>query len=457
MAMERPSIAAAAFDRPGVRVRTLAGVRWVAITGQFATLLVVGKVFGFPLPWPSLLAAVAASVFINIGLVTLYERNARFNGRELVLHLAFDLLQAGALLFLTGGIANPFAILLIVPVTIAATLLPARNMLPLAALTMMLLVVLWEWALPLPWAGGKPPPFPPVYQIGVMISLLLAIGFLSIYLWMVSAEARDRARALVATEAALTREARMSALGSLAAAAAHELGGPLGTITLVAHELEAQLGDDPDFGEDIRLLASEAARSRRIMKELAGKAEAEDPFATLPLDVLAHEVAQQVQPSRVPVRVVAQGPQPFIRRSPELLHGLNNIISNAVRHAGTEVTVEVSANAQTVQLSVLDDGFGFPPDVLPRLGEPALGPSRSRSGSTGLGVFIATTLLERTGGRLSFGNRPEGGGRVDVRWSRPHMERAGDEAWNGQSVPIEPTEPAPSALLQKELTHGHPG
>ena len=402
-------------------MRTLAGIRWIAILGQFTTLLMVGLWFRFPLPWGSLLAAVGASVILNAGLSSLYERSDRMTGSELALHLAFDLIQAGVLLFLTGGLANPFALLLIVPITIAATLLKAREMAPLLALAMGVLMVLWLWAQPLPWTG-PPPSFPLVYRFGGLIAYGLAIGFLATYLWMVSAEGRDRARALVATEAALTREARMNALGSLAAAAAHELGGPLGSISLIAHSLEEQLGDDPDFGEDIRLLAAEAARSRRIMKGIAVRAEAEDPFAILSLEVLLLEVAQSVKPSRVPVTVTAPSPQPMVQRSPELLHALNNLVSNGVRHAGTEVRMESVVTASEIRVAVLDDGFGFPPDLLPRLGEPMLGPTRSKSDSTGLGVFIATTLIERTGGRLAFSNRPEGGARVDVRWPRDEFE-----------------------------------
>jgi two-component system sensor histidine kinase RegB len=435
--METPSIAAAAFDRPGVRVRTLAVLRWIAIGGQFTTLIVVGLYLGYPLPWPSLLAAVAASAVLNIGLVTLYGRSARLQGPDLALHLGFDLVQAGVMLFLTGGSANPFAILLIMPVTIAATLLPARAMVPLGGLAAFVLVMLWFWARPLPW-NGPAPDFPQVYRIGVAISLALAIGFLAIYLWLVSAEARDRARALVATEAALTREAKMSALGSLAAAAAHELGGPLGTITLVAHSLSEALGDDPEFGDDIRLLASEAARSRAILVRIARRAEAEDPFALLGLEVLLHEVANNAKPARVPVHVKAIGALPQVRRSPELLHGLANIVANAVRHAGSAVELQAHATAVEVHVSVIDDGPGFPDELLPRFGEPDLGPSRSGSGGTGLGIFIATTLIERTGGKLAFRNRRDGGAQVDVRWPRPHIEaEQGDEmanpdrfAWN---------------------------
>ncbi|WP_426167029.1 ActS/PrrB/RegB family redox-sensitive histidine kinase [Sandarakinorhabdus sp. DWP1-3-1] len=418
--MERPSIAAAAFDRPGVRVRTLANLRWIAIGGQFVTLVFVGLYLGYPLLWPSLIAAVLASAVLNIGLITLYGRNARLQGRDLVLHLAFDLVQAGVLLFLTGGLANPFAILLIVPVTIAATLLPARAMLALGTMAGAVLVVLWMWAKPLPW-NGPPPTFPTVYQFGTVVSLTLAIGFLGIYLWLVSAEGRDRARALVATEAALTREAKMSALGSLAAAAAHELGGPLGTITLIAHSLSEALGDDPDFGEDVRLLESEAARSRGILIRIARRAEAEDPFARLGLDVLLHEVAHSVAPTRVPIHVNAPAPQPEVRRSPELLHGLQNLVANAVRHAGSAVELRATSTPGDISITVLDDGAGFASDVLPHLGEPDLGPSHSGAGGTGLGIFIATTLIERTGGRLSFRNRREGGAQVDVRWPRAHI------------------------------------
>lgn len=424
--MESRSIAASAFDRPGVRVRTLAALRWIAIGGQFVTLIVVGLYMRYPLPWPSLVAAVAASVVLNIGLTTLYPTNARLVGGSLALHLAFDLVQAGVLLFLTGGLNNPFGILVLVPVTIAATLLSARWLAALAALAGAILYVLWHWALPLPWAG-TPPVIPVIYRIGVTVALVLAIGFLAIYLWQVSAEARDRARALVATEAALTREAKMSALGSLAAAAAHELGGPLGTITLIAHSLAEALGDDPDFGDDIRLLESEAARSRAILVGIARRAEAEDPFAKLGLDVLLHEVAHQVAPTRVPVRIVAPAPQPLMRRSPELVHGLVNLVSNAVRHAGSAVELRSVVTAGDITVAVIDDGPGFAADILPHLGEPDLGPSHSGSGGTGLGIFIATTLIERTGGRLSFRNRRDGGAEVDVRWSRSHIEASKEQ------------------------------
>ena len=416
---------AAALERPGVRVHTLVTLRWIAIAGQVVTIVVVGLYLRYPLPWASLIAAVAASAVLNVGLATLYPRTARLAGREAVAHLAFDMVQAGVLLFLTGGLTNPFVVLLLVPVTISATLLSARGMAWLLVMALSILVVQWRWAMPLPWSGAALV-LPPVYVFGVLVAVAIGMTFVAAYVFLVSAESRRRSQALVATQAALEREAKMSALGSLAAAAAHELGGPLGTITLIARELVDSLGNDPEFGQDVRLLDQEAARSRAILVGIARRAEAEDPFPLLPLDVLLHEVAQGVEPARVPVHVETAAQVPggatTLRRSPELVHGLSNLVANAVRHAGSAVTLRARTTPGELHIEVCDDGPGFDPAMLPHLGEPFLGPSHSGSGGTGLGIFIATTLLERTGGRVKFDNRRGGGATVDVRWQRSHIE-----------------------------------
>jgi len=416
-----PSLVAAALERPGVRVWTLVTLRWIAIGGQLATLVYVGLYLRFPLHWPSLVAAVAAAAVLNIGLATLYPRQARLQGNAVLLHLAFDLVQAGVLLYLTGGIGNPFAILLVVPVTISATLLPARAMAALVAMAIAILFLLWHWAMPLPWLG-EPPRLPRLYGFGAGVAVVIAMIFLGGYVWLVSAESRGRARALVATEAALDRETRMAALGALAAAAAHELGGPLGTITLIARDLCEALKDDPVHGKDVRLLDAEAARSRAILVGIARRAEAEEPMPRLALAALLHEVVASQGPARVPIHVRASNDLPVVRRTPELLHGLANLVDNAVRHAGSSVDLSARTDGKAVLVEVRDDGPGFPENLLPRLGEPDLGPSRSTSGGTGLGIFIATTLIERTGGRLRFANRPGGGAQVDARWSRTQIE-----------------------------------
>jgi two-component system, sensor histidine kinase RegB len=330
------------------------------------------------------------------------------------------------LVFLTGGLANPFSTLLLVPVTVAATLLSARATAAVVLLAVAILVAQWNWALPLPW-GGPDFKLPETYRLGILTAQVFGLGFLAVYAWRISAEGRRQAQALAATQAALEREAKMSALGSLAAAAAHELGGPLGTITLIARELEETIGDDPEFGDDIRLLNQEAKRSRDILVDLAKRAEGEEPFPRLSLATLLREVAQPYENGRTISVETSEAAAPLmVRRSPELLHGLANLVSNAARHAASRVELRADASLSEVAVTITDDGAGFDPALLPKLGEPFLGPSRSGSGGTGLGIFIATTLLERTGGKIAFTNAPNGGAKVEIRWRRSHIEREED-------------------------------
>jgi len=421
------------LDRPGVQVRTLLRIRWAAIVGQLVTTLVVGLGFGFPIPWWPVIAAIAATVSLNLGLSWLFRARDRLDGTSAFWNLAFDLVQISVLLFLTGGLANPFALWLMVPVTISATLLSARATALLVALAIGLLTILWRTALPLPWERGGID-LPPTYLLGIYMAIGLGMLFLAAYAWAISAEARRRQAALVATQAALEREGRMGALGSLAAAAAHELGGPLGTITLIARDLSDTLGRDPLVGQDIQLLVQEVRRARGILEGIATRAEAEDPFPVVPLPALLHEVVEGFAPTRVPVLVrVPWTPRdgPRVRRAPELLHGLGNLVSNGLRHAHDRLVVESGESPQELWIAVADDGPGFPTELLPRLGEPFLGPSFSGAGSTGLGLFIATTLLERTGGRLSFANAPEGGARVEIRWLRSDIEVATEKEKEG--------------------------
>ncbi len=416
-----------ALGAPGVRVRTLVTLRWLAIFGQLTTLAVVGLVLQFPLPIASALAAIGASIVLNLGLSTLYARNALLAGGEALLHFAFDMVQLGVLLFLTGGITNPFTVLLTVPVTIGATLLGSRAAMQLVALSTVVLFALWQWPLPLPWSG-EPILLPNTYQLGMFVALTLGMGFLVTYATRVSAESRQRARALVATQDALDRESRVSALGSLAAAAAHELGGPLGTITLIARELHDSLGDDPEFGDDIELLVAEAKRSREILTGIARRAEAEHPFQRVPLDTLLNEVASNFARSPVPVIVELRRGEPvMVERLPELMHGFSNYVANAVRHAAGRVSIIIDPGAEKVRVTVADDGPGFPPELLPHLGEPFLG-TRTEVHGLGLGLFIATNLLERTGARVSFGNAPTGGALVETVWPRHHIDVSDSEA-----------------------------
>lgn len=406
----------AALGKPGVRIRTLVWIRWLAIGGQSLTFLIIGFGLGYPFPYFGVGCALLASVILNLGLLYLYPRSARLVGTEALLHLAFDLVQLGVLLFLTGGINNPFAVLMIVPVTVSATLLSRRATMVLMGVAVGLLLLLWLWAQPLPW-DAPPPQMPFIYQIAVFAALAFSICFISGYVLLVSLEARRWQQALVTTQAVLERETKMSALGALAAAAAHELGGPLGTIKLIAKDLQFELSGDPDFGPDVDLLAKEAERCRSILQGIADRSERDAPFNEVSLQTLLNEIAGSFGDPRVPVRVAeAAQPLPPVAHTTELKHGLLNLVDNAVRYAESEVVLAATADTDRVAIHIEDDGPGFPSDLLPHLGEPYLGPSRSRGGGTGLGVFIATTLLERAGARVRFRNRRSGGARVEISW-----------------------------------------
>ena len=425
---------------PGVHVRTVTALRWIAVGGQSLTLGVVATYFDYTIPWLPVGLALLASVLMNLMLTFGYRSSAHMTGPQAALQFAFDLTQLSVLLFLTGGVANPFSVLILVPVTISATLLSLRSTIALSGFAALSLVVLWRWSLPLPWSGAQP--LPEIYRFGVWTALMLAMMFLTAYAWLVTAQARLRQKALVATQTALAREQKLAALGSLAAAAAHELGGPLGTITLIAKDLKDQLGNDPDFGADLTLLNEEATRCRNILVTIAQRAEADEVFQHLPLEAIMREVVRPFEARGATIRLTRAGPQGvqpvWTARRPELLHGLSNFVANAVRHTTTAVEIDIRESRDTVWMSITDDGPGFSSALLPKLGEPDLGPHLSEAGGTGLGIFIAVTLLERTGARLRFSNWEQGGASVEVSWRRAQVDvgRKGSISANA-SVPTQ--------------------
>jgi two-component system, sensor histidine kinase RegB len=421
-----------ALAQPGVRVRTIIAIRWIAIAGQVITLGLVRFAMDFPLAIVPALLAVLASVALNAVLLTVYKATAHLSGRQASLQLAFDLVQLSVLLYLTGGLANPFAILILVPVTISATLLSGRSTLALLFIATACITALALWALPLPWRVGAAPVLPDTYRFGVWAALITGMLFLAAYAWRVSSEARKRQRALVATQAALARAQQMSAVGGLAAAAAHELGTPLGTIMLVASDLERQLGNDPDFGEDVRLLKQQAAHCGTILKTISSQKNMDAHFADASLEVILHELtrAHELPHIQFVFQLGFEEKAYQIRRSPELLNGLENIIANAVRHARHLVTVIVGSDREHVFLRIEDDGNGFQPDMLPHLGDPYLSSTGMKPVGMGLGIFIAMSLLERVGAKVSFSNRAGPlvsgaadivGAVVDIRWLKNYF------------------------------------
>lgn len=410
-----------------VTLRTLILIRWIAVVGQLATVLVVQFGLHFPLPLGPVLAAVGASVLLNIVAMAQRGGRLRLADRDAALYLGYDMLQLTLLLYLTGGLANPFAMLLLSPMTVAAAILSRYSVVLLTGLNLICLTALALWHFPLPW----PEPMPavaPLYAFGIWLSLSVSAGFISGYVFRVADEARRFAGALSATQVALAREQRLSSLGALAAAAAHELGSPLGTIAVVAKELMHELPPDSPHAEDVALLQSQVMRCREILADLARKPEADggDPFERLPLTALIEAAGAPHRLGHIAFVVErgsgAAADEPVFRRSPEVIHGLGNYIQNAHQFARERVTVAAAWDARAVTVTVVDDGPGYPAHLLGRIGEPYLSVRQERGGHMGLGIFIAQTLLEKTGASVAYSNNRSGGARVVVRWDRGILE-----------------------------------
>ncbi len=426
--------------RGRVRLRTLAFIRWVAIAGQATTLLVVDLGLGYALPlWPALLM-VGASALVNVWATLGRPAPARLGDREVAFYLGFDLLQLAGLLYLTGGLNNPFAILILAPVTVSATALSRASTMGLSVVALAVVVLLAFLHMPLPWPDDSFR-MEPVLVFGLGVALVVSIVFVAAYVFSVSEEARRMSDALNATQMALDREQRLSALGGLAAAAAHELGSPLGTIAVVAKELARDLPPDSPLKADAELLISQTARCRDILVGLAARPEADGgtPYSRLALPTLVELAAAPYRGERV--RVVLEiedgsdpAAPPVVPRSPGVLHGLGNLIQNAAQFARSEVRVVMRWTDQRIWVSILDDGPGFDPGLLEHLGEPYLssgsagrasdsfGEGDGEGAHMGLGVFIAQNLLERTGARLSFDNQLGSGAEVTASWRRADFE-----------------------------------
>ncbi|ESX96966.1 MULTISPECIES: ActS/PrrB/RegB family redox-sensitive histidine kinase [unclassified Mesorhizobium] len=409
-----------------LRLNTLIRLRWLAIVGQSLAVLVVAYGLKFPLPVSLCFALVACSAWLNLVLTFRYPAAHRLTPFSAFFILTFDSLQLAGLLFLTGGLTNPFSVLMTVPVVISAASLPLRLTAVLGALVMAAATLLVFFHQPLPWYEGAPLPMPFIYVAGIWMAVFSSIAFTAIYAFRVAEEARLLANALAATELVLQREQHLSALDGLAAAAAHELGTPLATIALVSKEMEKALGNDPKYGEDVKLLRSQSERCREILKRLTSlSSEGEAHLSRLPLTSLVEEVTAPHRDFGISIKLrpgERVGPEPVGRRNPGVIYGLGNLVENAVDFARNSVTVRWSWDELDVTFSIIDDGPGFPPEIIDRIGEPYMSTRQGNEagGGLGLGLFIAKTLLERSGATLDFRNSSGlgEGAIVQISWPR---------------------------------------
>lgn len=420
------------LPRRNVRLDTLIRLRWLSVIGQTIAVLVVYLGLEFDLPIWGCLSVIALSAWLNIALRVRFTAARRLEPSRAAWLLAFDIAELGALMYLTGGLENPFSFFFLGPVLLSATALPARMTVMLGAFAILCATALVFFHLPLPWSEELPGPIlTDTYILAVWLSILLAIFFIGIYAWQITEESRQLVNAMAATELVLAREQHLTQLDGLAAAAAHALGTPLSTISVIAKELEREMDPKSPHADDIRLLREQAQRCRDILGKLS-ELPAETHYDRLPLSGLLEEVAAPHRDFGIAIDVnLAGANQPSGSRNPAILYGLGNLLENAVDFARERVEIAADWDDRTITVVISDDGPGFAPEVMTRIGDPYVRSRRRRrmyaSDDTGLGLgfFIAKTLLERSGAKLTFVNRtfPGQGAIVTIRWPRDIFER----------------------------------
>lgn len=423
-----------------LRLVTIVRLRWLAILGQLMAICVVAFGLGFVLPLGTCLSVIALSAWLNVFLVVRFPARHRLIIGHAMVMLAYDLVQLSILLYLTGGIENPFMMVMLAPVTVSAGSLPPRNTLVLGAMTVVAISLITTSHFPLPWYAGLRMDLPQLYQYGYLAAVAACMLFIALYASRLAKESRQMSAALAATDLVLAREQKLHALDGLAAAAAHELGTPLSTIVLVAKELERDGGTSPAMREDLELLRSQALRCRDILSKLTRRPSEQDPLhAHLSVCELLEESASPYRSHGKPIRITATprnentvgSDEPVGERRPGVIYGLGNLIENAIDFAKSAVKIQADWTDRVVEIAIVDDGPGFPADVIESLGEPYVTTRASggrmgngESSGMGLGFFIAKTLLERSGATLNLANRapPDRGAIVTITWPRSAFE-----------------------------------
>ncbi len=442
-----------------VRLRTLIALRWMAVVGQITAVSIATWVIGLNLRLDLCALVIGLSAAFNIISTVIYPQNKRLSERSATLAMLFDLYQLAALVAICGGLTNPFAILVLAPVIISAAALTLRAVLVVgvSAVILISLLVFFYW--PLVMFDGLVLEQPRLFTFGMWASLVITIAFTGSYARRVTVETFLMSQALNATQLALGREQQLTALGGVVAAAAHELGTPLATIRLAASELADELKGKPEQLGDINLIIEQTERSRIILKEMGQRGKDDTHLHHAPISAVINEAAEphMNRGKKVILRIDGvtqdqrQSPgQPEIARLPEIIHGLRNLVQNGVDFARTTVWIDLDWNDKILRVAIGDDGQGYPPDLIGRIGDPfvrkrkamlrheALRPEYQ---GMGLGLFIAKTLLERTGATLTFANGSElperapqattlsdlsrpMGAVVEVVWKRSQLEAA---------------------------------
>ncbi|MFD0859512.1 sensor histidine kinase RegB [Roseovarius aquimarinus] len=440
-----------------IRLRTLILLRWWAIVGQISALIVVEQFMQIEIATGLCYLVIGAAIVSNLVASFVFPATKRLSEKENLAVVLFDLLQLGMLLYLTGGLNNPFSVLIVGPVIVSASSLSSRSTLFLGLTAILIVTALARFHLDLRSEAGFVMQMPAIFLFGTWVAIVIGIVFLGVYSRWIVTEIHAMSGALQATQMALAREQKLTDLGGVVAAAAHELGTPLATIKLTSAELADDLPEGSEMREDALLISQQADRCRDILRSMGRAGKDDLHLRRAPFTAVVEE-AGEPHADRGKTLIFDHGAiggasaaPPVILRRPEVIHGLRNLIQNAVDFADARVWVEARWSPGRITLRIMDDGPGFPPQLLGRIGDPLI-PRRARAQGgqgrrpgyegMGLGLFIAKTLLERSGADLSFANGPDSfkgdsvmrertGAVVEVVWQRADLEVPGDAEAGG--------------------------
>ena len=410
--------------------KTLVILRWLAIIGQYISISIVYFVLKFQLPILYCTIIILLGVITNFYLQFVVKENQLSNTKSST-YLLYDLIQLSLLLFLTGGVTNPFAILIIIPAIVSSTFLSLRSTINLSIITIIILIVLTITYFPLPHKVTEELHFhvPNYYLYSIPLSIITGLVFLTYFGTRFGTESRKRTEALNRLELILAKEHELESIGLQAAAAAHSLGTPLSTITVVAKELKKEIGENSQYSKDINLLLSQTKRCSEILKNLSQDQLKEDNFLNnIKIGDLLKEIVRsfsEISEKKILLIEEQNELDPQIDRTLEITYGLRNFIGNAVKYSNSFVEINLKSNDTITEVIINDDGPGFSEDVKDVLGEPYIRSKNkiinSKSG-LGLGTFIGKTLLERMKANVQFSSSNKlGGARVKIDWQTKNL------------------------------------
>ena len=389
-------------------------IRWIAIFGQFLAVFIVFYIIKIEILLFEILTIILLSVAVNFYSYFEERKNKSISNVKAFSFLLFDTLQLGFLLFLTGGIINPFSILILAPVITSASYLPALMTVILSTISIMIIVILNFYYVPL-YLG---PEFylPGIYNFGLVSSLIITVIFIAIYAYLFASSSRKISNALSVSKLQILNQKKITEVGSLSAAAAHELGTPLNTIFLIINDLlkEKKLVEDKNIVKDIHLLKSQAERCKEILQRFSkNPLKLKDKFLDKVkiTDLIKINFDKFNKNKKLNIKDMQIIEEPEIHFKDEMMYALGNIIQNAISHCKETVTVELDYNKTDLKIFIIDDGLGFSKDIIDKLGEPYI--SKNSQGM-GLGIFIAKNLIENMGGKINLYNSKDDNAVVEI-------------------------------------------